>query len=201
MRNPAGKHNGITFLPTDLPNHNGIAFDQRGRGVAPTHSCGGAWGGTQAFVSGHAAADSQSKDVANAGKPGRGCRPHRYRYRAVGTANQSNQKPQKPERTKPVRVIQYTPRKQFELAPEGVHRARLKQLLKHNEGNDGRTYCNVRAIVRLPTAAEAAEEKCVAAVTARVKQAAAQPRATATVTAPAPAATQEGEIEDEDIPF
>jgi hypothetical protein len=68
-------------------------------------------------------------------------------------------------------------------------------VLKHNEGNDGRTYCNVRTILRLPTAAEAAEEKRVAAVTEKVKQAAAQPQGAVTV--PAEADT----ISDEDIPF
>ena len=70
-------------------------------------------------------------------------------------------------------------------------------LLKHNE-HDGKTYCNVRAIMRLPTAAEQAEEKRVAAVTAKVKQSAQQPRGTATVTPPR---TQEDQISDEDIPF
>jgi hypothetical protein len=66
-------------------------------------------------------------------------------------------------------------------------------LLEHNE-HDGRTYCNVRAIMRLPTAAEAAEEKRVAAMTAKVKAAARQSRATAAVI------EAEGQITDEDIP-
>jgi hypothetical protein len=46
----------------------------------------------------------------------------RLRY---GIGNQSNRKP---ERTKPVRIIRYTPQTQFELASEGVHRARLEQI-------------------------------------------------------------------------
>jgi hypothetical protein len=45
---------------------------------------------------------------------------------------------------------------------------------KQDKGAAGRCYCNVAAIFRPKTKAEEAEEKRVAAVTARVKQATAQ---------------------------
>ena len=70
-------------------------------------------------------------------------------------------------------------------------------VIKHNEGNDGRVYANVVAIMRLQTKAEGAEEKRVAAATAKVKQNATGSRV---VTAPTPAANAV-EIVDEDIPF
>jgi hypothetical protein len=76
-------------------------------------------------------------------------------------------------------------------------------VLKHSEGNDGRVYCNIVAIMRLRNAEEAAKEKAeerrVKAATERVMTEARKPRV---VTAPA-SASDAGEItdEDEDIPF
>jgi len=70
----------------------------------------------------------------------------------------------------------------------------VELVIKHNEGNDGRVYANVRTI--LPqTAAENAEEKRVGAMTEKVKE---QGRPSHTVKAPEPEPVK---ITDADIPF
>jgi hypothetical protein len=77
-------------------------------------------------------------------------------------------------------------------------------VLKHNQGDDGKTYCNVRTILRLPTAAERAEEQCVLAITEKVKQAAQQTAVQSVAqqtAAPPPATAVRTEITDEDLPF
>jgi hypothetical protein len=70
-------------------------------------------------------------------------------------------------------------------------------VLRHHITDDGRKFCNVKTILRLPTPAEAAEEKRVAAATTAVKQAAQRPHVVSRPAPPAPPA----EIDDSDVPF
>jgi hypothetical protein len=77
-------------------------------------------------------------------------------------------------------------------------------VLRHNAGADGRTWCNIRSILRPATPAEKAEEQRVVAATEQVRQAALRntfaPRNTPhIVSRPAPT-TPAGE-DTEDIPF
>lgn len=72
--------------------------------------------------------------------------------------------------------------------------------LKHNEGDDGKTYCNIVAYYRKKTAAETAEEQRVQTVTQRVIEAGAKDSHKLSYSPPPPdsdAAT----ITDEAIPF
>jgi hypothetical protein len=73
------------------------------------------------------------------------------------------------------------PGNQFDL--DSLLGVEVQLVLKHNQGDDGRVYCNVAAILRAKTEAEDAED---AQATAKVKAAAVSDRA---------------EITDEDIPF
>lgn len=76
---------------------------------------------------------------------------------------------------------------------------RCHLVLKHHRSeSNGKLYANIAAIMRPKTAQEEAEEKRVAAATAKVKQAAAHPP-----TRPAPQAplTPSPAITDADIPF
>lgn len=78
-------------------------------------------------------------------------------------------------------------------------------VLRHETGNDGRVYCNIRSILRPLTPAESAEAQRVKAATVAVTSNAAAARLQGSqgshiVFAP-PAAAAKPEITDEDIPF
>jgi hypothetical protein len=88
--------------------------------------------------------------------------------------------------------------------------AYVQLVLKHHHADKGKVYANIVSILRPPTPKEEAEEKRVAAVTNKIKQAAANSAASAeqkkhgkmiVFSAPVPAPVEAGAITDEDIPF